>query len=186
MGETVQSAHVTMDVGNVSLPPASQPMPSMLSELLGNPGFETGSLPPWTTNNWTVINTDFHSGAYCAFDLGNYWIRQDFPPVDTADINSASFWCKQPEEGTQLQAVYLHYDDNTHDTDVWNPPDDWTFHDLTPALRPPGSMLVAIQIWGYSGGGGGPDETFLDDVSIDWTGATPVDETTWGQIKSLF
>jgi hypothetical protein len=187
IGETVQSGDMVMDTSGLApSPPSSQPVSWLLSELLFNPGFETGSLPPWTTNNWTVINTDSHSGTYCAFDVGNFWVRQDFPPVDTADIVSVSFWCKQPEEGTQLQAVYLHYSDNTHDSDVWFPPDDWTLHDLTGVLRPAGNMLVAIQIWGYAGGGPGPDETFVDDVSIEWNGAVPVSSATWGQIKSLF
>jgi hypothetical protein len=47
-------------------------------------------------------------------------------------------------------------------------------------------MLVAIRLWGYSGGGGGPDETFLDDVVIDVAGATPVPPSTWGEIKALY
>jgi hypothetical protein len=40
--------------------------------------------------------------------------------------------------------------------------------------------------WGYSGGGPGPDETWLDDVSIQVVGTTEINDATWGQIKSLF
>jgi hypothetical protein len=47
-------------------------------------------------------------------------------------------------------------------------------------------MLTGIRIWGYSGGGPGPDETWVDDVSLQTTGATPVEAASWGRIKSVF
>lgn len=37
------------------------------ANLVGNPGFETGSLPPWAGGaNVTVISSDRHTGQYCA------------------------------------------------------------------------------------------------------------------------
>ena len=65
-------------------------------------------------------------------------------------------------------------------------PTTWTQHDITFFLRPSGSLLTGIRLWGYSGGPQGPDETFLDDVSIEVKGATAVEGSTWGQVKSLF
>ena len=56
---------------------------------------------------------------------------------------------------------------------------------MTSYLRASGS-LQGIRVWGYSGGGSAPDETFLDDVLIDVQGGTPTQASTWGQIKALF
>jgi hypothetical protein len=91
-------------------------------ESLINPGFETGALPPWTTNNWTVTTTTPHSGAYAAYDVGNFWIRQDFAAINTANVLSFTFWSKQPEEGTQLQAYDFFYSNNTFDEFLLFPP----------------------------------------------------------------
>jgi hypothetical protein len=111
-------------------------------------------------------------------------LRQDFPAIDTADVLSVSFWARQPE--AQIQAYDFLYSDNTYDEDIWFVPAAWTQKDITYLLRPPGNMLTGIRIWGYSGGPPQPDETFLDDVPIQMAGATTVDPSTWGTVKSLF
>lgn len=185
--ETVRSGFTEIEVGQI-IPPDSGPNtpPESLLEHLVNPGFETGSLPPWTTNNWSVVTQTPHSGIYAAYDVGNFWLRQDFGPVNTANVNSFTFWAKQPEEGTQAQAFDFYYSDNSFDEFLWFPPDNYAQINGTPNLRPAGNLLVAIRIWGYVGGGPGPDETWVDDVSLDISGATPVEPASWGRIKSLY
>ena len=182
--ETVQSGFVVMNSEDI-VAGQSTPVPtSSLVELLANAGFESGSLPPWTTaGGWSVVGTNPHSGSFCAFDVGNNWVRQDFPPIDTANILSVTFWARQPE--AQIQAYDLYYSDNTFDETIWFVPTTWTQKDITSFLRP-ASLLTGIRIWGYVGGPPGPDETFLDDVSIQVAGATSVDPSTWGGVKSLF
>jgi hypothetical protein len=182
--ETVRSGDIQMDTSEITQTSGTTTPSQSLVEYLGNPGFETGALPPWTTNNWTVTNADAHSGTFSAFDAGNFWIRQDFPPIDTANVNSVRFWMRQPE--AQISAYDFFYDDNSFDEDIVFVGANWQQFDVTAGLRPSGNILVAIRIYGYSGGPGGPDETYLDDVSLDVTGATAVEAGTWGEIKAIF
>jgi hypothetical protein len=151
--------------------------------VLENPGFETGALPPWTTNNWTVTSADAQSGTYSAEDLGNFWVRQDFDPVDVTTINSVSLWTKQPEQA--LQAIDFYYSDTDFDEFLIFPLADWSFFDVTSQLRAVGN-LQAIRIWGYSGGGPDPDLTRIDDIEIDAEGVVPVLESTWGRVKQIY
>ncbi len=153
------------------------------SNILQNPGFETGELSPWTSAGWTVINSDFHSGAYSAQGVTNIWIRQDFTPVDVTTINAVSVWEKQPS-GTAFAAIDLIYSsDADYDEFLLNPGRDWTFIDLTSRLRASGN-LSAIRFWSYSGGG--DQITRIDDVVVDTQGATPTMTTSWGTIKDLY
>jgi hypothetical protein len=184
--ETVRSGFSEIEMGSIVPPIPGPTLPEALVESLVNPGFETGTLPPWTTDNWSVVTTTPHSGTYAAYDVGNFWIRQDFAPINTGQVLSFSFWAKQPEAGQQIQAYDFFYSDNSFDEFIWFPPDDYAQVDGTSNLRPPGNLLVAIRIWGYQGGGKGPDETWVDDVSLDTSGATPVAATSWGRIKSLY
>ena len=135
------------------------------SELLVNPGFETGDLPPWYTEVWTIVTDNPHSGTYCAYVEGNNWIKQDFGGVPVSDITSVTFWSKQPEEA--IQAIDFFYDDGTYTEDIVYPTSTWQQFDITSWLTS-GSTLTGIRIWGYSGGG--PDETYIDDVSIQISG----------------
>ncbi len=181
----VTSGFVTMDSDDIGTPGGQLPPHQSLAELLANGGFETGNLAPWTISaSWAVVGNNPHSGAFCAFDVGNNWIRQNFPPIDTGDVLSITFWMRQPE--AQISAFDLFYSDNTFDEDIWFVPTTWAQQDITFFLRPAGSLLTGIRLWGYSGGPQGPDETFLDDVSIEVKGATAVEGSTWGQVKSLF
>jgi len=183
---TVRSGSVIMDSSDIhtgQINPSSQNQ--SLVELLLNPGFESGSLPPWTTDaNWTVVGTSPHSGSFCATDEGNHWIRQDFAGINTANVLSVSFWARQPTP--QLQAYDFIYSDNTFDEDIWFPPSAWTQKDITYLLRPAGATLIAIRIWGYFSTDPEPDITFVDDVAINVAGATPVGPSTWGEIKAHF
>ncbi len=148
-------------------PPVINSYPAPLSELLANPGFESGSLPPWYTEVWSVVTDSPHAGAYCAFDEGNNWIRQDFAGVAVADITSVTFWSRQPEEA--ISQVVLFYSDGTSSADIVWPTANWQQFDVTSWLTP-GKTLTGIKIWGYVGGGALPDYTYIDDVSIQTIG----------------
>lgn len=152
-------------------------------ELLDNNGFEDGVLTPWTTNSWTVSTDTPHSGTYCAFVEGNYWIRQDFTPTDVTTIISVTFWYRQPE--TALFAFDLFYSPTDYDQEaiiVTSP--DWVEYDVTSYLRPTGN-LQAIRFFGYIGGGPDPDYCFLDDVSVIFDDAVSLEQSTFGGIKAL-
>jgi hypothetical protein len=153
-------------------------------EVLQNGDFESGVLTPWTTNNWVISTTDPHSGTYCAFDEGNYWIRQDFTPVDVSKVVSVTFWHKQPE--TAIFGIEFYYGPSDYDFDliyVYDPV--WVEYNVTQHLRSSG-YLEAIRIWGYSGGGPDPDYNYLDDVSIIYDEDVALDRTTFGAIKAMF
>src|SRR5687767_7135096 len=71
----VTSGFVTMDSDDIGTPGGGQlPSHQSLAELLANGGFETGNLAPWTISaSWAVVGNNPHSGAFCAFDVGNNW-----------------------------------------------------------------------------------------------------------------
>jgi hypothetical protein len=133
-------------------------------EMLQNPGFETGSLYPWTTNNWVIDSTYPNKGRYCASDVGNFWIRQNIIPIHSSRINRISFWARQPE-APAAQAYDFIYSDSTIEEFVHYPTAEWAEYDVTHNLNQQ-KILVAFQLWGYSGGGPNPDSTYIDDVSI--------------------
>ena len=166
----------------VPSPPTGEPV-LVRSNILVNPGFESGLLTPWTTTNWTVTNLDAASGAYSSEDVGNFWIQQDITPTPVAQVISISMYSKQPA-GIAFQAVDLLYSDTTYDEFLVAPGVNWTFIDMTSQLRNVGS-LVAIRIWGYSAGSEN-DLTRVDDVIIDVEGTTPVETTSWGRVKGLY
>jgi hypothetical protein len=153
------------------------------TNVLANPGFETGALPPWTTNNWSVTGADAYTGEYCVEDIGNFWVRQDFDPVDVSDINSITLASRQPE--ASIQAVDLYYSATDFDEFLVFPVAELMVFDVTSELRAVGS-LVAIRIWGYSGGGPDPDLTRVDDVVIDAQIPVTASQATWGAVKQLF
>jgi len=154
------------------------------ANILDNPGFETGSLAPWTTVGWTVTNADQHSGTYSAQGIGNIWIRQDFTPIDVTTINSISVWEMQLS-GIAFAAVdFIYSSDADYDEFLVAPGRDWTFIDMTSELRNSG-MLSAIRFWSYSGSG--DQTTWIDDVVIDTEGGpNPTENTSWGAIKALY
>jgi hypothetical protein len=177
----VQSGSFTVDLDSIDRESGDVVLVTPLN-ILQNPGFETGELPPWTTNNWSVTDADAASGDYCAEDFGNYWIRQDFDAIDVSGINSITLWAMQPEAA--ISAVDLFYSETDFDEFLIFPVADWSLFDVTAELRAAGS-LVAIRVFGYSGGPPGPDHTLIDDIAID---AQPVAtyEATWGAVKSLY
>jgi hypothetical protein len=161
----VQSGNTAMDLSRFKQPDSTKTTQNSQSrgEILVNAGFETGSLTPWITYNWKVTTTAPHGGNYCATVEGNYFIRQEFPPIPVDMIKSITLWSRQPEEA--IQGVDMYYLDGTWDTNIIFPKKDWQNFDVTSFL-PPGQVLVALVVWGYSGGGPDPDISYIDDVSI--------------------
>jgi hypothetical protein len=133
-------------------------------ELLQNPGFETGSISPWVTGVWVVTTTYPHSGTYCACDVGDYSIEQAVDTTPGSEIQSITFWARQPD-APAAQACQFLYSDGTFDGPVLFPTATWQQFDVTSSLNR-GKSLVGLRIWGYSGGGPGPDSSYIDDVSI--------------------
>jgi hypothetical protein len=180
--QMIQSGSIIMDLGDYVPGDNGDPVVGS-SNTLGNPGFETGSLPPWVSSAWVVTGADAASGAYSAEDFGNFFVQQDITPVDVNDVLSISMYSKQPE-GIAFQAVDFLYGGSDYDEFLVAPGVDWTFINMTGQLRAAGT-LTGIRIWGYSGGGSEPDLTRCDDVVIEVEGATPVLEATWGRIKQI-
>lgn len=153
------------------------------SNQLQNPGFETGSLPPWTSNGWTVTNADHYSGTYSALGISNIFIRQDFGGIDVTTINAITDYEKQPS-GIAFAAVdFIYSSDADFDEFLVAPGTDWTFLNLTPNLRSSG-FLTGVRFWSYSGSG--DQATWLDDVTLDTEGTVPAQTTSWGAVKALY
>lgn len=140
-------------------------------ELLDNNGFETGTFDPWYHDGyWSVVTTTPHTGTYCAYDIGNHWLRQDVTPTPASDIVSATVWCKQPESA--IAAIDFYYTNGTYSEDLIWPTAGWQMFDVTSFITA-GLTVNGFRIWGYSGGGPDPDETFYDDLSITTAGGPP-------------
>jgi hypothetical protein len=130
-------------------------------ELLLNPGFESGSLSPWQTDAWVVTSTYPHSGSYCACDVGNHSIMQSVDTTPGSEIQSVTFWLRQPD--AQVQAYDFLYSDGSSGEFLLNPTAVWQQFDVTSNLNRSKS-LVGFRLWGYSGPG--TESTYVDDVSI--------------------
>ncbi len=145
------------------------------SEILINPGFESGSLAPWTNDtrydtgvNWAVTTTNPHSGSSCAVDTGDIGLKQTFSPIPVSSVSAISFWVMHPNEAlSALTAVDFFYvgggDDEFY---VSTPGSGWTFFNVLADLSDTG-YLDGFEIFGYTGSG--PDVTMADDFNITAT-----------------
>jgi hypothetical protein len=141
------------------------------TNILSNPGFESGVLDPWFETavnyagsppgpDWSVSGTDPHSGTYAASVGDQFQLEQTFTPVPTSSIGSVTFWAVSPvvmavdflySDGTEDDSNYVEFDGSTN----------WQFFDVTSDLQQ-GKELDGIAFWGSS-----PGTTSLDDVSVD-------------------
>jgi hypothetical protein len=167
------------------------------TNILSNPGFESGVLSPWTAGSdfctggstpcvaWSVSTTASHSGSDSAVDVGDIGLMQTFAPVATSSITDASFWVMHPlaQSGTVPLMVELGYtvgspviiDLSTGNTG-------WNQEDITSDLTS-GAMLDSIEVFGYApnlnivlSGEAGSAFTYVDDFQILTSGgstATP-------------
>jgi hypothetical protein len=120
-----------------------------------NPGFESGTLAPWTTNGpWMVSTVAAHDGTYGAQDVGNFNISQTFPPIPVPQLTSASFWTYHNVTDNPAMSVNWTYSDNTTGMTFLgtNQLAGWVQVDILPLLNPAKS-LSQITVWGFSGGG---------------------------------
>ncbi len=149
--------------------------PVSAGNILVNPGFETGSLPPWFQDSppgpepWNVTTAEAHSGLYSVTGVGNQRITQMFAAIPTALITEVSWWILQPELRTTGYSGFFYYSDGSSEqVGTTFPPNglpNWTFVDMTSELDV-GKSLIGFGEWGYSGGGPGEDRTYLDDLSV--------------------
>ena len=138
--------------------------------VLVNPGFETGTLPPWLNTfdfcsgcTWAVTSADSNSGLYSAFVGGNRALEQDFAAIADPSITEASLWLKMPDTG--IAAVYFLYSDATYSQNIVSVGNTWTQFDVTSFLDPTKS-LVAFGVFGCTGCPG-LSETFADDFVVN-------------------
>lgn len=161
--------------------------PGLASGQIVNGGFETGSLSPWfqvggtcdapNCVDWSVTNSDSHSGTYSAQATGDLQIRQDFTPIATSDIQSFSFWLRHPNDVGAPSFLFFYYSDNSSSADlISTSTTGWEMFDETSSLAPAKS-LSGFGLFGYSEGSGLPtDITRLDDVLISTSGTSAVPE----------
>lgn len=170
--QVVQSGNIVLDLSQVERTYIPVGPVSTDDEILSNTGFESGVMDPWYHDGfWSISTTSPHAGTYCAYDIGNHWLRQDFDPIPAASIVSATLWCRQPEAA--IAAIDFFYTNGTYSEDLIWPTATWQQFNVTSFITT-GLTVNGIRVWGYSGGGSLPDETFYDDFSIEGNVPTPV------------
>jgi hypothetical protein len=144
------------------------------SNLLDNPGFESGILSPWfqaddfsfgPREDWNVTSSEAHSGLFSATNIGNIELRQNFSAVPTETITEVSFWWRHPDGGNTPLAYTLFYSDTSQEQGITTAPtEDYQFIDVTASLDP-GKSLNGISVYGFNGGISG--RTFVDNFVIE-------------------
>jgi hypothetical protein len=172
-GQIVQSGNIIIDMSEVDKGVSPKVSPGSDMEILVNGGFETGSFDPWYHDGaWTTSTNSPHTGTYCAYDIGNHWVRQDFAPIPASEITSVTLWERQPE--AQISAIDFFYSNLPYSEDVIFVTANWAQYNATSFIEP-GGIVTGIRIWGYTGGGPAQDETFIDDISLQSVGVPRVD-----------
>lgn len=139
------------------------------ANLVANAGFESGSISPsfqfidyGGATNWTISNSDAHTGTYSATAQGNKLIVQYFTPTPVSSITNVSLWLKNPQGFNS--AVYLEYSDLSSGGVLVGATHAWQYVDMTSFLTP-GKSLKGIGVWGYSQGGT-DERTYTDDWQV--------------------
>ena len=147
------------------------------TNILSNPGFETGSLAPWTANDGSpvVTNAQAHSGTYSVAAFSGDSIKQTFAAIATSDITEVSLWALR--DGGPFDSYTFYYSDATHADFLLNAigASGWNQYNLTSNLAA-GKSLVGFSIYGTS-----PGPTYLDDFVIATGGAVP-EPSTWAMM----
>ena len=146
------------------------------TNILTNPGFETGALGPWALGNdygavefWNVTGADSQSGAFSATATGNHELVQWFAPVAVSDIVEASMWLRMP--GTGVAFISFHYSDATSGGSIFDISSDWAKYDATSSLRP-GKFLTGFGVYGCSGCLE-ESRTYMDNALVDRVTSVP-------------
>jgi hypothetical protein len=102
------------------------------------------------------------------------------------DINTFTFWVRQPEVFNFKFRLYYGPDDFDQTVNVYLPDDNWTEFDFTDDIRTTGA-LEGVRIYSYNGGGGtDPDYTYLDGISVNYGGGSAVESASLGELKAVF
>jgi PEP-CTERM motif len=162
------------------------------TNILSNPGFESGSLSPWTVGSnfctspdpcspWAVTNAVSYDGTYSAVDLGNIELTQTFAAVAVSSITDVSFYAMDPlaqATPASMMVVFGYSNGTTNSTTVSTTNTSWNLEDVTGDLTA-GLDLDSISVFGatqsaavYFAGLAGSDFTYLDDFDIDAAGTT--------------
>lgn len=138
--------------------------------ILSNNGFESGALSPWFQSinnfpgneNWNVTSVGAYSGSYCATDVGNKLLQQNFSPIAVAGISSLTFALRNMD--ASVNAIYFRYSNGTVEENLIHHQDsNWHVYDFTSYLDS-GKSLVAFGVYGVQPGATG--RTYLDDVAL--------------------
>lgn len=143
-------------------------IPTFATELLQNPGFETGVLSPWYQArdfcngdcvNWAVTDSNSHSGTYSTTVTGNIELRQDFTPTPGADITNVSFWAIA--NVLIVRADFFYSDSSDEEFTYQASPFQWTLVDATSDVDK-AKTLTGFSVWGSSPSG----TYYYDDFDI--------------------
>ncbi len=169
---------------------AGLPSPMPNSNVVVNPGFETGTMAGWIPSTWSIDTTLPHSGTYDAYDPGGSGggggcIRQNFDPIDSNSIKGFTFWIRQPDDAGIAQVAVFHQNGGGVYGVAFSADDDsWTFQDHLNLVLP-NDFVVGFHVCGFGGGYSTPDDSWIDDFSLDVTTGTPVEEISWGTLKGI-
>jgi hypothetical protein len=146
------------------------PRPAAASNILINPGFETGSLSPWFNSNdfcsgcvWTISTNNPHSGGFDATASGNRLLEETFAPVAVSSVTEASVWLRMPDSG--IAAIFFAYSDGSSEDNVVSVGSAWTQFDMTSFLDA-GKLLTGFGVYGCNGCNGS-SSTFADDFVVN-------------------
>lgn len=138
---------------------------SYASNIVENPGFETGGIEPWEHYKffefpgdpdpeelWIATTENPHSGQYCARGLGCRLIfQQIFAPVEVNSVTEFSCWLRQ-DQNVDL-SINLVFDDPTDEEpgvgmllDMYLESTDWCFYDGLADLQ--NSAMMAAEMLG--------------------------------------
>ncbi|HKD04212.1 MAG TPA: VCBS repeat-containing protein [Terriglobales bacterium] len=162
--------NVSILLGTKGLENAAPPA----TNLLMNPGFESGALSPWVQGrdfcsspcrNWAAVQSMPKAGKFDGGDEGNIELVQNFTATSTSSLTKVALWVRHPA-GSQPIAADLFYTDGTDDEFVAFTTDaNWDALDFTADLAT-GKMLDGFSVFGFSGGGSINMNTFIDNAVI--------------------
>jgi hypothetical protein len=150
---------------------------SNATNILVNPGFESGALAPWFQDrsfsggeNWNVTTVTPHTGSFAATDTGNKELKQTFSPTTTSQIDQVSLWAKHDNlTGRELFVDFFYSDGTDQGFTVSTTDLSYDFFNVTSDLAT-GKLLDGISVFGNSSPGPDPSgftRTWVDDFIID-------------------
>lgn len=146
--------------------------------VIANGGFEDGTLDPWyigrelgSNRSWLLGTREPHEGIYDVFSLGRIELRQDFIPVQGADVLELSFFGTHqfPDRGNPWVELFYSDDSTSGFIEIPLDPDHswqsaglvtiWDKFDLVPHLEQ-NKSLTGVSFIGI------PDNVFSIDSVV--------------------